>query len=106
MNKKFVYQDGNNKKSCVTYVFVSVRSIIICRQYLADQARVTPRLTVSLSDLVSRVLAGPPSPGGTKKFFHRGPNPLSAALFMIFHSPKEITHHQALVYNEAVTSID
>jgi len=54
---------------CVAYVFVSVGSVIIRRLYLSDEARVTLQLTVSLCDLVSRVLAGPPSPGGTKKFF-------------------------------------
>jgi len=43
---------------------------IICRLYkvsLSDQAQVTLQLTVSLFDLVSKFLAGPPLLGARKK---------------------------------------
>jgi hypothetical protein len=67
----------------IAYVFVFLGSIIICRRYrltLSDQAQVTLKLGVSLSDLVQRILAGPPLLGGGASFLRRASNPLSAAL--------------------------
>ena len=57
----------------VTHVFVFLGSIIICRLYkltISDQAQVTVQLRVSLSDLVSRFLAGLQLLGDRRKDFH------------------------------------
>ena len=64
----------------VTYVFVFLGSIILCAPYkfnLSDQAQITLKLTISLTDQVQRFLAGQL---GNTNFFYRGPNPLSTAL--------------------------
>ena len=74
---------------CLIRFFIYLDSVIIFRLYkltVSDKTQVTLNLTVSLSDLVSRILAGPPllgvGWGGPKKFLHRSPNPLSAALLL------------------------
>jgi hypothetical protein len=67
----------------VAYVFVFLGSIIVCCLYkltLSDQDQVSLQLTVSLSEAVYRFLAGPPLLRAPRKNFHRGPNPLLAAL--------------------------
>ena len=61
------------------HVFIFLGSIIICRLYtlhLSNQAQVTPKLKASLSDLVTRYLAGPPFLVCLTTFFRRGKNPL------------------------------
>jgi hypothetical protein len=45
-----------------------------------NKAQVTLQLSVSLSDFVLRLLAGPSLLGGPINFFHRSPKPLSSAL--------------------------
>jgi hypothetical protein len=78
--------EGSPGPDCVAYVFVVLGGIIICRLYkltLPGQAQATLQVTVSLSDLVKRDLDGPlllGGGGGPKRHFHRGPNPLSAAV--------------------------
>jgi len=47
----------------ITHFFVSLGGVINCRMYkltLSDYALVTLQLTVTLSDLVQRFIAGPP----------------------------------------------
>jgi hypothetical protein len=59
-------------------VFIFISSIIICRFFvlpLSDQAQVTLKLTASISDVVTRYLAGPPSLMSLTKLFPPGPNP-------------------------------
>jgi hypothetical protein len=67
--------------------YVAHSSAIICRLYkvnLSYQAQVTLQHALRVFDLVSRFLAGPPFLGAKKS--HGGPNPLSAALKMLYFS--------------------
>jgi hypothetical protein len=60
------------------YAFVFLGSIIICRVYkltLSDQAQLTLQLTVTLSDLMKKILFSPPLLGGPEKIFSPGPEP-------------------------------
>lgn len=66
----------------IKYIFVFLGHTTICRSYkltLSDQAQVSLQLTVWLSDLAERFLAGPLLLRGPKNF-SPGPVPLSAAL--------------------------
>jgi hypothetical protein len=63
--------------------FVFLCSIIICRLYkltLSDYAQVTLQVSQSFRYSVMIFRRSAPAGGARKKFFHRGPNPLSATL--------------------------
>jgi len=69
--------EGGPRPKCAAHVFFFffLGRFIMCRLYklnLSDETQVTLQLRVSLADLASRFLAGPPL-WGARKIFHRGP---------------------------------
>lgn len=82
------------------YISVCLGSTIIRRLYqltLSDHAQASLQLTVSFSELAWRFLSGQPLPGDPKKFFLRGPKPISVALVVLI-SYRQASRQNALQY--------